>query len=270
MAFRKTIGFIGGGNMAEALTGGILQAGLVAPEMIIVSELLEERRDHLAETYGVKVTSDNGLPAKESGTLFLAVKPQILPGILEEIGPIPGPDQLVISIAAGITISFLEERLARSPIIRSMPNAPALVGCGATVISPGNTVIPEMTRWAVRIFHSVGTCLVLPEKLLDAVTALSGSGPAYVFRMTEALIEEGARVGLPEEAAGELAKQMILGAARMMLETDKGPAELRGMVTSPGGTTEAGLKAMSDAGFEEAVKAGLKAAMKRSKELGKR
>jgi pyrroline-5-carboxylate reductase len=270
VAYRKTIGFIGGGNMAEALAGGIIKAGICEPLKIIISEPAAHRRDYLSRTYGVRVTPDNTVPVKVSGTIFLATKPQVLPEVLEEIKDLPAPKQLIISIAAGITLSYLEGLLPRSPMIRSMPNTPALIGCGATVVAPGAKVSAEMTRWAVEIFHSVGTCLVLPGSLMDAVTGLSGSGPAYVFRMAESLIEAGAGAGLPEEAAVELVKQTILGAARMMIETDKEPGELREMVTSPAGTTEAGLRAMAAAGFEKAVKEGVNAAVERSKELGKR
>lgn len=269
MAFRKTIGFIGGGNMAEALVGGIIRAGILDPSDIIISEPTEKRRDYLHSTFNVRTTADNKQPAAESGTVFLAVKPLILPEVVEEISHFMVPDRLVISIAAGITLSFLESKLGNAAVIRSMPNTPALIGCGATVISPGYNVRPEMTRWAVEIFHSVGICLVLPEPHMDAVTALSGSGPAYIFRMAETMIERGEQEGIASEYVGELIKQTILGAARMMTEAGRTPEELREMVTSPGGTTEAGLKAMEEAGFEEALKKGITAAMTRAKELGK-
>lgn len=255
--------------MAEALAGGIIRAGICDGLNITISEPRADRRDFLAKTYGVRVTEDNRVPVKISGTIFLATKPQVLPEVLAEIREIPAPRQLIISIAAGTTLSFLEKILPRSPVIRSMPNTPALIGCGATVVVPGSRVNAEMTHWAVEIFHSVGSCLVLPESLLDTVTGLSGSGPAYVFRLAEVLIREGTAAGLPEEAAAELVGQTILGAGKMILETEISPRELRGMVTSPGGTTEAGLKAMAEAGFEDAVRAGVRAAVERSRELGK-
>jgi len=269
MAFRKTIGFIGGGNMAEALIGGIIRAAILDSSDIIVSEPSEERRDYLQSSYNVRVTPDNTKPAAESGTVFLAVKPLVLPDVSDEISRYMVPDRLVISIAAGTTLSFLESKLGSAAVIRSMPNTPALIGCGATVISPGNHVKPEMTHWAVEIFHSVGICLVLPENQMDAVTALSGSGPAYIFRMAEAMIEKGDQEGIAVDYVDELVKQTILGAARMMMETGRTPEELRNMVASPGGTTEAGLKAMEKAGFEEALQKGITAAITRAKELGK-
>ena len=255
--------------MAEALVGGIIRAGILNPSDIIISEPVEERRDHLQSTYNVRVTSDNTQPAAESGTVFLAVKPLVLPDVTEGILRYMVPDRLVISIAAGKSLSFLESKLGSAAVIRSMPNTPALIGCGATVISPGHNVKPEMTHWAVEIFHSVGICLVLPEPQMDAVTALSGSGPAYIFRIAETMIEKGELEGIAVDYVDELIKQTILGAARMMMETGKTPEELRKTVSSPAGTTEAGLKAMEKAGFEEALKKGITAAMARAKELGK-
>lgn len=255
--------------MAEALVGGIIRAGILDPSDIIVSEPSEGRRNHLQSTYKVRVTPDNIKPAAESGTVFLAVKPLVLPDVADEISRYTVPDRLVISIAAGVPISFLESKLGNAAVIRSMPNTPALIGCGATVISPGNNVRPEMTHWAVEIFHSVGICLVLPEAQMDAVTALSGSGPAYIFRTAEVMIEKGEQEGVAADYVDELVKQTILGAARMMAETERAPVELRGMVTSPGGTTEAGLEAMEKAGFEEALKKGITAAIARARELGR-
>lgn len=269
MKYRKTIGFIGGGNMTEALAGGITRAGIVPPGNIVISDPLEERRISLQKRFGFSVTSHNGDPAAGSGTVFLAVKPQILPGVLEEIGRIPGPDQVIISIAAGVPLSLLEDSLPVTPVIRAMPNTPALTGNGATVISPGERVKDGMIAWAGKLFAAVGICLVMPENMMDAVTGLSGSGPAYIFRMAEALTEAGTAAGLPSEEASRLVTQTILGAAVMMTETRMEPSALREMVTSPGGTTQAGLKAMAEAGFEDAVKKGVLAATERSRELGK-
>ncbi|GBE15615.1 MAG TPA: pyrroline-5-carboxylate reductase [Proteobacteria bacterium] len=269
MKYRKTIGFVGGGNMAEALAGGITGAGIVPPEDILISEPVKERRSSLQRRFGFSVTSHNGAPAAECGTVFLSVKPQILPAVLDEIGPIPGPDQVIISIAAGVPLSVLKAAFPATPVIRAMPNTPALTGNGATVIAPGGKVKEGMIAWACRLFEAVGICLVLPENMMDAVTGLSGSGPAYIFRMAEALTEAGTSLGLPPGDASRLVTQTILGAAMMMTETKMEPAALRERVTSPGGTTQAGLKAMAEAGFEDAVKKGVLAAAERSKALGK-
>jgi len=269
MDYRKSIAFIGGGNMAEALAVGILRAGIIEAEAIIVSEPVPERCSHLRERFGFTTTEKNAKAAVAGGTIFLAVKPQVLPMVLKEIAPSINSEQVVISIAAGITLGFLETSLPGVPVIRSMPNTPALVGSGATVISPGQSVHADMTHWTVELFHAVGTCHVLPEDLLNAVTGLSGSGPAYIFRMAEALIEAGMSVGIPAIESAGLVKQTILGAARMMMETQRTPTQLREMVTSPGGTTEAGLKELDESRFCETVVDAVTAATKRARELGK-
>jgi pyrroline-5-carboxylate reductase len=268
MGYKDSIGFIGGGNMARALIGGIIRAGIIKADRIIVAEPLQNQRDSLRSDLDVRVTGDNN-SAAGSGTIFLAVKPQVMPEVLEQIQGVVSMDSLVISIAAGITLSQLEESLPGVPVIRSMPNTPALIGSGTTVISEGKGTTPEMTLWATGIFESAGTCLVIPEGLMDAVTGLSGSGPAYIFRMAEAMTAAGISAGLPEKEATILVRQTIFGAARMMSETGTDPAQLREMVTSPGGTTEAGLAAMGEAGFEEAINKGIEAAVARAKELGK-
>jgi len=270
MDYRKSIAFIGGGNMAEALVGGIVRARIVPAESILVSEPLAERSTHLQQKHGFTTTEKNTQAAVAGGTIFLAVKPQVLPDVLEEIASSISSEQLVISIAAGITLELLEKSLPGVPVIRSMPNTPALVGSGATVISPGHGCHADMTHWAVELFQAVGTCHVLPEDLLDSVTGLSGSGPAYIFRMAEALIEAGMSVGIPAEESAGLVKQTIMGAARLMMETEKSPTELREMVTSPGGTTQAGLAAMDEADFSETVVEAVMAATKRAGELGRK
>ena len=268
MDYRSSIAFIGGGNMAEALAGGIVRAGIVPAGSITVSDPGPERCEYLKDTYGFNVIRENRRAAEAGGTVFLAVKPQVLPGVVEEISGSFRPEQLVISIAAGITLDFLENRLPGIPVIRSMPNTPALVGAGATVIAPGTRVHLDMTQWGVDLFRAAGTCHVLPEDLMNAVTGLSGSGPAYIFRAAEALVVAGAAVGIPREQALELVKQTILGAARMITETEDSPGRLREKVTSPGGTTEAGLKSMDEAGFEKIVVEAVAAAAKRAGELG--
>ncbi len=269
MDFTKSIAFIGGGNMAEALAGGITRSGILPPGSIVLSHYRAQRREYLRETLGFKVTPDNAEAVKTCGTIFLSLKPKVIPEVLEEISGVFQQGQLVISIAAGITLSFLESRLPGIPVIRSMPNTPALIGSGATVIVPGTFVRPEMIEWAVELFKCTGACQVLSEDLMDAVTGLSGSGPAYIFRMAEALTEAGISLGIPGEKASALVKQTILGAARMMMETEDAPARLREKVASPGGTTEAALKSLEEDGFEEIVKKAVTTAAGRSRELGK-
>lgn len=270
MDYRSSIAFIGGGNMAEAIAGGIVKAGIVPAASIFVSEPDPGRCEHLRNRYGFNISHENTHAALGGGTLFLTVKPQVLPGVLKEISGHIVPEQLVISTAAGVTLEILEADLVGIPVIRSMPNTPALLGAGATVITTGGNVQSDMTHWAVELFHAVGICHVLPENLMDAVTGLSGSGPAYIFRMAEALTEAGMSVGIPADQATDLVRQTILGAARMMTETEDTPARLREKVTSPGGTTQAGLRSMEEGGFEKIVVDAVKAATKRAKELGKK
>jgi pyrroline-5-carboxylate reductase len=254
--------------MAEALAGGIVRTRITAAESIIIAEPRPERCEYLREEYGFNVTYENPQAAVAGGTVFLTVKPQVLPDVLKEISGIIQTGKLVISTAAGITLEFLEGQIKGIPVIRSMPNTPALIGAGATVIAPGSEVQTDMIHWAVELFQATGSCHVLTEDLMDAVTGLSGSGPAYLFRMAEALIQAGKAVGIPSEQASDLVKQTILGAARMMTETGKTPTELREMVTSPGGTTGTALKSMEEAGFEKIVVEAVTAATKRAKELG--
>jgi pyrroline-5-carboxylate reductase len=269
MDYKSSISFIGGGNMAEALAVGIVRAGIAQADSIIISEPRPERCEHLRQIHGFNVTCENRQAAVSGGTVFLAVKPQVLPYVLDEISGSFQLKNLVISTAAGITLGFLEKHLKGIPVIRSMPNTPALIATGATVIAPGSHVQTDMTQWAVELFQATGICHVLPEDLMDAVTGLSGSGPAYLFLMAEVLVEAGKALGIPVEQASDLVKQTILGAGRMMTETGKTPDELREMVTSPGGTTEAALKSMEEAGFEKIVVEAVKAATKRARELGK-
>jgi pyrroline-5-carboxylate reductase len=269
MDYRSSIAFIGGGNMAEAIAAGIVRAGIVPAESIFVSDPDPERCEYLRDAYGFNVTYENPHAVFKGGTVFLAVKPRVMPGVLKEISGHVVPEQLVISIAAGVTLELLEALLPGIPVIRSMPNTPALVGAGATAITTGTAAEADMTHWAVELFHAVGTCHVLSEELMNAVTGLSGSGPAYIFRMAEALTEAGKSIGIPVDQAADLVRQTILGAALMMSETDNTPARLREMVTSPGGTTQAGLESMNAAGFEKVVVEAVQAATKRAEQLGK-
>ena len=268
MNYRDSIGFVGGGNMAEALLGGIIRSGIVPPEKILVSEPALQRRSLLKLHYGIIVTEDNTTVAREAGTVFFAVKPQDLPGVLEEVGDIISNRQLAVSIAAGITLQFLEKFLDPAPVIRAMPNTPAQLEAGATVISPGKGVDEAMLAWTAGIFKSVGICLVLPEEHMDAVTGLSGSGPAYLFTVARAMADGGVRAGLSEKEAALLASQTVFGAARMLLETGKSPGELIDMVASPKGTTAAGLQILDEGGFSETLAKAVEAAAVRSRELG--
>jgi len=259
-------GFIGGGNMAEALIRGMTSQGM---RDILVSEPRDDRRRFLEQSYGVKTTSSNRDLASESSIIILAVKPQNMEAVLDEIARDITEEKTVVSIAAGITLSYLQAKLSTKKLIRVMPNTPAIVGKGMSVISLCEC-FPDKDMATVReIFMSVGTVLTLPEKYMNAVTALSGSGPAFIAFFLEAMIVAGGTMGLGREDASELAIQTLIGTAGL-LETGMSPEKLREMVTSPGGTTAAGMKTFVDRGFVSMVVKALQAAQKRAEELGRR
>jgi pyrroline-5-carboxylate reductase len=268
----KQIGFIGGGAMAEALAGGLVAAG-VEPGRIRVSDVAAERRGYLEATLSIRTSESNVEIARASEIVVLAVKPAMVEPVLkamEEADTATLLAPLWISIAAGTPIAKLERALpAGSRIVRAMPNTPALVRAGATAICGNSAATRDDVAAAAALFDSVGIHWEAPrEELLDPVTGLSGSGPAYLFRFLEALAAAGERVGLPAEAAGRLAAQTVFGAAKLALESDDSPARLREKVSSPGGTTLAGLAQLEAEGFPEAVFAAVDAATRRARELG--
>ncbi len=270
MQFSETITFIGGGRMAEALVRGILAAGLIDADRILVVDPAADRRELLAGRFGVQVFATADGPAAASPVCLLAVKPQVMGPVLDDLATRLAADRLVISIAAGIPIRFIEQRLAAvAPrVIRVMPNTPALIGAGAAALAGGGTVSEDDMATALAIFEAVGTAVVVAEKDLDAVTGLSGSGPAYVFSFIEALVDAGVEMGLARPVAAELAVQTVIGAARLVQEQNEHPAVLRAMVTSPGGTTIAGLHVLERAGFQGIVMEAVGTATRRSRELG--
>ncbi len=258
------IGFIGGGNMAEALVKGMTARGM---KDILVSEPREERRSYLSLTYGIKTTQSNKEAAAECDIIVLAVKPQNMAAVLAEVaGSITG-EKTVVSIAAGITLSYLSSKLGTKKLVRVMPNTPALVQEGMSVMSLCECFSDKDISLVRDIFMSIGRVLTLPEKYMNAVTALSGSGPGFIALFVEAMIESGVKVGLRRDNAAELAVQTLLGTARL-LDTGMAPDKLREMVTSPGGTTAAGLKVLEEQGMRNIVADTLDAAVKRAEELG--
>ncbi len=265
----RRIGLIGAGAMGEALISALLSAGITDPGRLFASDPREERRRELAERYNISLFSDNLEVVGRSDVIILSVKPQVMPDLLDEIGAhIPG-DKLVISIAAGIDLYSIERYLPGGPpVIRVMPNTPARVREGVSCYATGSFVEEHHCRIAEEIFRSVGRVYRIPEKQLDAVTGLSGSGPAYVFLIIEALSDAGVLSGLPREMAIELAAQTLAGAARMVLETGEHPARLREAVTSPSGTTIAALRVLERAGLRGIIMDAVAAAVERSKELG--
>lgn len=260
------IGFIGGGNMAEALIKGIRGKG--QREDIFVSEPRDDRKKYLEETYGVKTTSNNKEAASSCNIIILAVKPQNMAAVLDEISDVITDEKTVVSIAAGITLSYLQSRLKTKKLIRVMPNTPALVQEGMSVMSLCECFSDKDIAAVREIFMSIGRVLTLPEKYMNAVTALSGSGPAFIALFVECMIEGGVKMGLSMDNASELAIQTLIGAAKL-LDTGMPPAKLREIVTSPGGTTAAGLKTFEERKLSAIVADALHAAQKRGEELGR-
>jgi pyrroline-5-carboxylate reductase len=270
---RYKFGIIGGGVMAEALLSRLLRANTYSPKDVLVSEPQPHRRDLLEQTYGVKVTVDNLAVLASSDVLMLAVKPQVFDAIASEVANtsiLPqGRSPLVISILAGVTLSQLEAAFPGKPIIRAMPNTPATIGAGMTAISPGVDADSEALQQARHILEVVGDVVEVPESLMDAVTGLSGSGPGYVAVVVEALTDGGVAVGLPREIAARLALQTLLGTAQLLAESGMHPAELKDRVTSPGGTTIAGIAELEKAGVRSAFIEAIRSACRRSQELGR-
>lgn len=264
----KKIGFIGGGNMAEALVKGLLAGGVPAAD-VTVAEPLTERRDFLADRYGIHVITDNNAVAAGCDAIILAVKPQISGPVLKGIGGNLSTEKPLISIMAGITTETIEAAFPGAVrVVRVMPNTPALVMEAASAVSPGAHATTEDISLTRRIFELVGKTYVVEEKLLDAVTGLSGSGPAYVLTFIEALSDAGVKNGLPRDIASGLAAQTVFGTAKLLIETHEHPAILREKVTSPGGTTIAGLHVLESKGVRGTVINAVDAATARSKELG--
>jgi len=269
MPLGKKIAFLGSGNMAEAIVKGLLAAGTAAAAEIVCAEPRAERRDELRARHGVTVTTSNLEAVRQAQVIVLSVKPQVMDALLDEIAPEVGPSKLVVSIAAGVPIATIAGRLgAGARIIRTMPNTPALVGEGATALARGSHATEADLSEAVALFEAVGTAVVVDENLLDAVTGVSGSGPAFVFLAVEALADGGVKMGLPRPIALTLAAQTVAGAGRLVLETGEHPGKLKDQVTSPAGTTIAGVHALEAAGFRAALIAAVEAATKRSRELG--
>jgi pyrroline-5-carboxylate reductase len=260
-------GFIGSGKMASALAEGILRAGVASAADIVLTDKFPTSAEDLARRTGARALPSNAEVAANAGTLILCVKPGDVPEALREAGDLGG--KLLISIAAGVRLRRLREWAAGAPrLIRVMPNTPALIGQGAAAYAAGEGATAEDLAIAARIFGAIGVAVPVKEELLDAVTGLSGSGPAFVYTIIEALADGGVLMGLPRDIALRLGAQTVLGAAAMVLQTGIHPAQLRDQVTSPGGTTIAGLEALEDAGLRAALIAAVRAATERSGELG--
>lgn len=264
----KKLGFIGGGNMAAALVKGLLHANVPANE-IIVSDVKTDRLTMLSEAHGVKTTTDNHELVRSCDVIVLAVKPQVIDKVLGAIANDVKPTQLVVSVAAGVPVSAMEARLPEGTrVVRSMPNTPATALAGATAIAAGTHATEDDLETARALFAAVGRVVTLDETLLDAVTGLSGSGPAYVMLMIEALADGGVKVGLHRDTALLLAAQTVYGSAKLLLETGEHPGRLKDMVTSPGGTAIAGLHTLESGGLRRTLIDAVEAATNRAATLG--
>jgi pyrroline-5-carboxylate reductase len=264
----KSIAFLGGGAMAEALLRGLLRSGARA-EKLTATGRRQERLDELSKAYGVRTLLDNQAAARDADVVVLSVKPQAMDGLLVQIASAIDPSKLVLSLAAGVPIAAIERKLgAGTRIVRAMPNTPALVGAGACALARGAHATEADLAFALALFQSVGIAVVVEENLLDAVTGLSGSGPAYVFLVIEALSDAGVKVGLPRYTALKLAAQTVLGSAKLQIETNAHPGQLKDQVTSPGGTAIAGLHTLEAGGLRTTLINAVEAASRRARELG--
>ncbi|MEZ0264545.1 MAG: pyrroline-5-carboxylate reductase [Phycisphaerae bacterium] len=265
------LGIIGAGQMAEAIVRGVLRGGLFKADQMIAADVSEARRDVFGRELGLAVSSENADVARQSKAVLLSVKPYQMAEVLAGIGRVMAPGSLVISIAAGVKAASIETHLGAGNawrVVRSMPNTPMLVGEGMVAIAPGTHATPADLAAARRIFEASADVLDVREDQIDAVTAMSGSGPAYFFYFVEAMIKAGQELGLSAEQAHKLASKTCLGAGRMLTLSSDSPEELRRKVTTPNGTTHAAIVAMQGKGLGDIVAEGVRAAERRSKELG--
>lgn len=269
MSAKFTIGFLGAGKMATALAKGFVNAGLVKPNQLLACDVAPAARAAFAKATGAKTTASNVEVAQFANVLLLAVKPQQVAEVLEELHGIVARKHLLISIAAGVPLAKLEGGLATGArVIRVMPNTPALVGASASTYALGKSATATDGQLAQKLFAAVGVAFQVKEPLLDAVTGLSGSGPAYVYVMIEALSDGGVAAGLPRDVATQLAAQTLLGGAKMVLETGLHPGALKDMVASPGGTTIEGLHELEKGKLRGTLINAVRAAAEKSRKLG--
>ncbi len=266
---KKIVGFLGAGNMAGALIKGLCHAAVVAPGSILASDVKSERLEQLESAHKIRVTRDNHELVREADILVLAVKPQVVDKVLDAIGAEIRPETLLISVAAGVPIEALEARLPKNArVVRAMPNTPATALAGATAIAAGSHANEDDLTAARELFEAVGRVVVLDEVLLDAVTGLSGSGPAYVMLIIEALADGGVKMGLHRDTSLLLAAQTVYGSAKLLLETGEHPGRLKDMVTSPGGTAIAGLHTLESGALRKTLIDAVETASLRAAALG--
>ncbi|MCR5501706.1 MAG: pyrroline-5-carboxylate reductase [Lachnospiraceae bacterium] len=262
------IGFIGLGNMASAMIGGILGNGLAAPEEILGSARTKETCERIKKEYEIETTTDNVMVASNADILFLAVKPQMFPEVLSPIAGVVKKDALIVSIAAGRSLKTMKEIFGQNAkLIRLMPNTPALVNEGCTAVCPNENVSQTDLEKVLKICRSFGTAEVIPERLIDAFSAVAGCSPAYVFMFIEALADAGVKAGIPRDKAYRFASQAVLGSAKLQLATGKHPGELKDMVCSPGGTTIEAVQVLENMGLRAAVMEAVEAAVEKAKRI---
>lgn len=261
------IGFIGLGNMATAMIGGMLQKGMAKPKDIIGSSKTEATAEKVKTKFNINTTTDNAAVAEQADILFLAVKPIFFPEVIAEIKDAVKTDTLIVSIAAGRNLQYLKDAFGRPELklIRCMPNTPALVLEGCTGVCIGENVTDDETEQVLSLLRSFGIASIVPERLMDVVVGVSGSSPAYVFMFIEAMADEAVAAGMPRKQAYEFAAQSVLGSAKMVLETGKHPGELKDMVCSPGGTTIQAVKVLEEKGMRAAVMDAMDACIEKSK-----
>ncbi len=264
----KIIGFIGSGNMATAMMGGIINANLVPSTNIMCSDPSESKLEILKDSYGVTITTNNSEVASKSDILVLSVKPQFYPEVIKEIKEIVNPNAIIVGIAAGQKIETVKKLFEKDiKVVRVMPNTPALVSEGMAALCPCPKVSVDELNMICNIFNSFGKCEVIPENLMDVVTGVSGSSPAFIFMIIEAMADGAVLEGMPRDKAYTFAAQAVLGSAKMVLETGKHPAELKDMVCSPAGTTIEGVSVLEETGLRNSIIKAVKAATKKSKDL---
>ena len=267
----RIVGFIGGGNMAKAIIGGVIQSGLVGKENIIASAKSQKTVDFLRDTYGIQSTTKNEDVAQTADILFLAVKPNMFATVIPEIRDCKKEGQVIVSIAAGQTIAAIEAAYGGEiKLVRAMPNTPALVGEAMSALCLNANVSEEEAAEVTSIFESFGKAEIVPESMMDAVIGVSGSSPAYVYMFIEAMADAAVADGMPREKAYKFAAQSVLGSAKMVLETGKHPGELKDAVCSPGGTTIEAVAKLEETGFRQAVISSQRACVEKSREMSKK
>lgn len=262
------IGFIGCGNMASAMMGGIVKNQICSPKEITVHDLLPAAAERVQGAYGVVPASSNQAVVEQSQIIVLAVKPQFYEDVIREIAPSVQEDQIIVTIAPGKTLARLAETFGKDlPIVRTMPNTPAMVGEGITAVCPNENVAPEMLDNVLEMLGGFGKAEVIPERLMDAVVAVSGSSPAYIFMLIEAMADAAVAEGMPRQQAYTFASQAVLGSAKMVLETGKHPGELKDMVCSPAGTTIEAVQVLEETGFRSSVMQAMRTCAKKSRSM---